>query len=99
MGARASASSTSKTLQASLGDSECSDSGEESVSDSDSDADSGSELPIWTLLEAPATGTCPLCLGRRPLPWSTYDRLTDKDVAVCGRCHSYNERNDRTLLF
>jgi hypothetical protein len=99
MGARASASSNGKTLQASLGASDSSDSEEESVSDSDSDADSGSELPIWTRLEAPATGTCPLCLGRRPLPWSTYDRLTDKDVAVCGRCHSYNERNDRTLLF
>ncbi len=86
-------------LQASLGASDSSDSEEESVSDSDSDADSSSVLPVWTRLEAPETGTCPLCLDRRPLPWSTCDRRTDKDVAVFGRCHSYNERNDRTFLF
>ena len=78
MGARASASSTSKTLQASLEASQAdsSDSEEESVSDSDLDADSGSELPVWTRLEAPETGTCqcPLCLDRRPLPGVVYLR-------------------------
>ena len=86
MGARASASSTSKTLQASLEASQAdsSDSEEESVSDSDLDADSGSELPVWTRLEAPETGTCqcPLCLDRRPLPGVVYLRSPHRK----GRC-------------
>jgi hypothetical protein len=90
-----SASHNGTALPESIVDSDPSESDE----DSDSDADAGTELLAWTRLENPTMGTCPLCLDRRRLPWSTYDRGTDKDVAVCGRCHSCNERNDRTFMF
>ena len=75
-------------------DSEQSESDEESRSD----ADAGAGLPVWAQLPNPVTGTCPLCSEKRRLPWSTHVSTTNTDVAVCGRCHSYHERNDRILF-
>ena len=88
---------TSESASATTTNEPASETPSSSDSDSDSDSDSSSELPEWTHLEKPTTGTCPLCLGRRTLPWSAHDQRTNTDVAVCGRCHAYHDSMRRMI--
>ena len=73
---------TSESASATTTNEPASETPSSSDSDSDSDSDSSIELPEWTHLETPTTGTCPLCLGRRTLPWSAHDQRTSPSCGL-----------------
>jgi len=110
VGARGDAHGAATTAQAALDSAtqngtDLRDSGEASGpsdsdedSESDSDADDSAGLPVWIRLDNPTMGTCPICSERRRLQWSPNYGTTHTVVAVCGRCHSYHEHNDRILF-
>jgi hypothetical protein len=71
---------TSESASATTTNEPASETPSSSDSDSDSDSDSSIELPEWTHLETPTTGTCPLCLGRRTLPGVVCPRSANKPI-------------------